>query len=105
MLKADHLVVHQGDVLVIEAPCGGGYGNPLERNVDSVRDDVLDGMVSLESARHDYGVVFSDGGRVVDFAATSELRAQMFNAYELRSGELHDINRKSYTLDDDNVGH
>ena len=89
---------------MIEAPSGGGYGNPLERNVDSVRDDVLDGIVSIESARHDYGVVFSDGGRVVDFIATAELRAQMFNAYETRSAELNSINRKPYTLDDD-AGH
>jgi len=104
MLKADRLIVRQGDVLVIEAPSGGGYGNPLERNIDSVRDDILDGIVSIESARHDYGVVFSDGGRVVDFIATAELRAQMFNAYETRSAELNSINRKPYTLDDD-AGH
>jgi N-methylhydantoinase B len=37
-------------------PGGGGYQNPLERDVEAVFDDVVNGYVSLESASSKYGV-------------------------------------------------
>ncbi len=37
---------------------GGGYGDPLEREPELVRDDVLSRFVSFERARDVYGVVF-----------------------------------------------
>ena len=36
---------------------GGGYGDPLERDPERVKEDVVDDYVSLERARKDYGVV------------------------------------------------
>ncbi len=45
-----------GDRLRLIGPCGGGYGNPLERDRDAVRADVVDGYVSRESARTHYGL-------------------------------------------------
>ena len=51
----------------------GGYGNPLEREPAQVLDDVLNGRVSLDAAREDYGVVIREG--IVDSAATQALRA------------------------------
>ncbi|MDA1000395.1 MAG: hydantoinase B/oxoprolinase family protein, partial [bacterium] len=43
--------------LRIEGPGGGGFGDPLERPMGLVADDVRDGVVSVESARRDYGVI------------------------------------------------
>ena len=41
---------------------GGGWGNPLDRPVELVREDVLDGYVSPEQAEQVYGVrVEADG--------------------------------------------
>lgn len=58
-------------------PGGGGYGNPFERPVDAVVNDVRNGIVSVEGAREDYGVVIDDGARLsVDMEATIELRAE-----------------------------
>ena len=48
--------VQPGDVVVMDAAGGGGYGNPLDRDPDSVANDVADGYVSAEGARQDYGV-------------------------------------------------
>jgi N-methylhydantoinase B len=45
-----------GDRLCLVAPCGGGYGDPQERDRDAVRQDVLDGHVSADSARNHYGL-------------------------------------------------
>jgi N-methylhydantoinase B len=53
-------------------PCGGGYGNPLERVPGDVLDDVLDGLITSEIARSDYGVVIKGGG--IDTAATEAER-------------------------------
>jgi len=59
-------------------PGGGGYGDPFERSVDKVVSDVKNGLVSLEGAREDYGVVIADLETLeVDTAATSALRTQV----------------------------
>ena len=66
-------------------PGGGGYGHPLERDPQSVLDDVLNGYVSLEAAERDYGVVIRSTKRVdelvslprhfsIDATATAEVR-------------------------------
>ncbi len=44
-----------GERLCLIGPCGGGYGDPAERDAAAVREDVLDGYVSEESARSIYG--------------------------------------------------
>jgi N-methylhydantoinase B len=63
---------------------GGGWGDPLERDPESVREDVLDEYVSIQGARCDYGVVFTgsveDWDLVVDRIATDRLRSQMRGA-------------------------
>ncbi len=58
---------------VCYGPAGGGYGNPLERDPAKVADDVLDGVISVETALRDYGVVISAKG-VVDSEATRRAR-------------------------------
>jgi N-methylhydantoinase B len=53
---------------------GGGYGDPLERPVENVRDDVRNEYVSMESAERDYGVVMDPVTFIVDEEATVKLR-------------------------------
>ncbi len=62
-----------GDTLSIRLPGSGGYGNPLERDLEALQQDVINGKVSLESARNDYLVVFRSDF-TIDEAATAELR-------------------------------
>jgi N-methylhydantoinase B len=57
-------------------PCGGGYGNPLERDSMQVVEDVRDGYLSLERARSDYGVVVTPSLEL-DAAATEDLRREL----------------------------
>ena len=60
---------------------GGGYGNPLERDPNRVRHDVLEGWITLPAARDTYGVVLKgkteDGSLAVDGAATTALRREL----------------------------
>lgn len=46
-----------GDVFRLDAPGGGGFGNPLERDITAVLEDVRQGYVSVEMAAKLYGVV------------------------------------------------
>lgn len=63
-----------GDVVTIDAPGGGGYGNPLERDIDMVVNDVKQGYVSLKSAKKDYGVVIDQKTRKVNEKETKKIR-------------------------------
>ncbi|HEV8586548.1 MAG TPA: hydantoinase B/oxoprolinase family protein [Methylomirabilota bacterium] len=69
-----HLV--KDDVLVLQSAGGGGYGDPLERPIEQVLDDLRDGYISAERCRERYGVVVRDDGEV-DTAATEALRRQL----------------------------
>jgi N-methylhydantoinase B/oxoprolinase/acetone carboxylase alpha subunit len=53
---------------------GGGVGSPFERDPDQVREDVVNELVSLESARVDYGVILDPETFAVDEAATRAIR-------------------------------
>jgi N-methylhydantoinase B len=62
------------------SPGGGGWGDPLERDLKLVKRDVRDGYVSLEGAQRDYGVVVKGDPDTdpealeVDYQATEQLR-------------------------------
>jgi N-methylhydantoinase B len=64
-----------GDAFKIRSGGGGGHGNPLERPVDEVREDVRQGYVSAKAATEFYGVVLDPVTFEVDVAATEKLRA------------------------------
>jgi N-methylhydantoinase B len=68
-------------------PGGGGYGDPFARDIERVRDDIVNGYVSIEAAARDYGVVvryLGEPDRLVrlpehyeiDEEATAQLRRQ-----------------------------
>jgi N-methylhydantoinase B len=97
-MKADGVRLNKGDVIIIESTSGGGYGNPLERDVDLVRKDLRDGLISLESARSDYGVVADPKSFAIDREATQKLREQMWKAFEKVRDRLPTIDRKGYRL-------
>ena len=67
-----------GDRVIVTSGCGGGYGDPLLRPAEQVAADVVDGHISAEAARRDYGVVLTNT-LALDPAATArerELRAR-----------------------------
>lgn len=68
--------IRPGERAANKNPGGGGYGNPFEREIWRVVEDVRNGLVSLEGARLDYGVVIRDAETLeVDAEATARLRA------------------------------
>ncbi|HJL51921.1 MAG TPA: hydantoinase B/oxoprolinase family protein [Arenicellales bacterium] len=75
--KFSGIKINAGDVHAFYAPCGGGYGDPLERPASQVLDDVLDDFCTVEHASAAYGVVVDLAKETVDEPATESLRAQM----------------------------
>ena len=60
--------------MTIDAAGGGGCGNPLDREPQKVERDVIEGYVSLEKAREDYGVIIDPNTLTLDEEATRKLR-------------------------------
>lgn len=74
--------VGTGDEFARPTAGGGGFGDPLERDPEAVRDDVIDDYVSIERAAKDYGVVIREidadlCAYEVDQPATDALRAEI----------------------------
>ena len=65
-----------GKRFVVQSLEGGGWGDPLERDPEAVRHDVVEELISAHAAFEDYGVVL-DGRGNVDLAATGERRSLM----------------------------
>jgi len=65
-----------GDTVTIDAAGGGGNGNPLEREPEMVESDMIEGYISIEAAKKDYGVVIDPKTFKVDMEETKKLRGQ-----------------------------
>jgi N-methylhydantoinase B len=59
---------------ILRLPGGGGFYAAFERDPELVRQDVINGYVSVHSARSEYGVWIEEGGYTIDWAKTAELR-------------------------------
>jgi N-methylhydantoinase B len=69
------MTIRRGEVFRHDLPGAGGWGDPLARDPEAVREDVAQGFVTVGAAARDYGVVLSEGE--VDRAATEALRARL----------------------------
>ena len=76
-----------GETYTAECPGGGGWGNPLERDPETVLNDILDGYVSVEKARRDYGVVLTAEKNRINSSATIALRRKMMKASMVLKGK------------------
>lgn len=74
--KIDNLPVRKGDKVIFRTAGAGGWGDPLERPVERVAKDVNADLVSPEVAFRDYGVVFTDDGKL-DEVATQARRKHL----------------------------
>jgi len=73
MMHGSHKPVPKNSEVIVRTGGGGGWGDPLERDPESVRWDVLEEFVSESAAREQYGVVLRED-LSVDAAATRALR-------------------------------
>jgi len=81
-MYATGVELKKGDRIYYSSSGGGGFGNPLDRDLQLVLEDVMDEWLSVEAARKYYGVVIKVVDREaldyrIDQAATKKLRAQL----------------------------
>ena len=80
--------LRSGEVVHVNLPGGGGYGDPLRREPEKVRWDVIEGYVTPEEAEKKYAVVVRYNGKPdelvrlpddwkIDEAKTVRLRASL----------------------------
>jgi N-methylhydantoinase B len=69
--------LRRGDVFRHELPGAGGWGPALARDLDLVARDLRDGLVTIEGAERDYGVVAGGDPPLIDFEATERLRVRL----------------------------
>jgi N-methylhydantoinase B len=69
------MTFRKGQVFRHDLPGAGGWGDALTRDLSLVAKDLSDGLVTIEGAARDYGVVARGDPPVIDEAATEALRA------------------------------
>ena len=77
MRAARNITLHVGDRFVMKSGGGGGVGDPLERDVEKVLEDVEEGVISVQKAHDVYGVVLDPATHNIDHASTDVLRAKL----------------------------
>lgn len=75
--RAGGEIAYAGETLYFRAPGGGGYGDPLDRDLDHLQHDVNNEYVSVESARRDYGAVVDEKTLQIDRKATGKNRKKL----------------------------
>jgi N-methylhydantoinase B len=51
------LTVNKGEIIRVLTATGAGWGDPMRRDLELVKDDVKNGYITLEQAEKYYGVV------------------------------------------------
>ena len=62
--KMVDISLSKGKAVRLETPGGGGYGNPYERKIEIVVNDVKLGYISSDTAVAQYGVFINDDGKL-----------------------------------------
>ena len=68
------VTLRRGDVILHEQPGGGGFGDPLTRDLERVAADFANDKITAEFARREHGVVVDASTGKVDVEATRALR-------------------------------
>lgn len=82
--KQEKQLLHNGDGMDLKSPGGGGFGDPLTREIDAVESDLNLGYISRRTAENEYGAVIAEVKRFagydrfrLDPAATARRRADL----------------------------
>ena len=78
------LVLDPDSRVQLNLPGGGGYGDPLTRDPEAVLWDVIEGYVSVEAARRDYGVV-------VEYLGSDDQLVRLPDEYRLDLAETESL--------------
>jgi N-methylhydantoinase B len=69
--KFQGIQLYPGESIIIETAGGGGWGSPLEREPELVRNDVINGFISHEKANMTYNVELDEGNNIKNIYRTT----------------------------------
>lgn len=75
--KISVLELGRGDVVRLTSPSGGGFGDPLARDITDITSEIKNGMLSHERAAEVYAVVFDENGHIDEAATTAQRRQRV----------------------------
>lgn len=84
-------LVNQGEVYLLHQGGGAGYGDVLERDPELVMRDLQEELISHETAREIYFVVYNQKNLVLNVEATRQARAQERQARMQRGVPYHEF--------------
>lgn len=90
---ATNIKLTENDVFRQLTGGGGGYGDPLFREIHKVAKDVTDGFITADTAKTVYGVLF-ESSNVVDVQGTEALRGKILSN---RIGKKVSFSDKNHT--------
>jgi N-methylhydantoinase B/oxoprolinase/acetone carboxylase alpha subunit len=64
-----------GELYMLTQGAGGGYGDVLDRDPESIAEDYRNGLISMRTVQEIYHVVLDEATNAVDQAATEQARA------------------------------
>lgn len=67
-------LLHEGELVIVTAPSGPGYGDVLDRDPELVMKDLREDSISPRTAQEIYRVVYREDNLVVDSDATEAAR-------------------------------
>lgn len=73
-IRSSAVEIRKGSIIRHKTAGGGGYGDARNRPFEAVSRDYLNGLITLQAARHSYKVVLDPESGAVDAAATQALR-------------------------------
>ncbi|MCR4428523.1 MAG: hydantoinase B/oxoprolinase family protein [Caldiserica bacterium] len=72
--RASNFLLKEFDIVSIRSGGGGGWGFSFERPPELVLEDWKNGLISVETARIEYGVIIDEKGLKVDYEGTKKIR-------------------------------
>jgi len=66
--KCTEIILNAGDIVSVQTPGAGGYGDPGKRDPQAVLSDVIEDKVSVEKAMELYGVKVVPSGNTYKLA-------------------------------------
>jgi N-methylhydantoinase B len=64
--KAEKITFDRGDRFDLHSPGGGGFGDPLDREIAAIEADLNDGLIDLKTAQTVYGAVIAETRKIFD---------------------------------------
>ncbi len=81
-LKKEIFTCKKGDFIKAILPGAGGFGDPYERDVNKVLEDINKELVTIKAAKDDYGVVIDQENMKIDLEATLKIRKEITQRQE-----------------------